>query len=153
MDFADRTYEYFERIHRDVFAGDPASNPALEVEIVEPREVDSLPILVLITPWTLNGMVFGDLADFPESLTVGAREYPVFAHTLAELGPYRSVNLVPDVSDFENQETARRVARAFVQPFRAAVARAHEKTQVQDPDRRGLLRGLIRTDQDDPTTS
>ena len=152
MDIAIRAYEYFARIHRDVFADDPASNPAVAVEIVEPGEVDGLPTLVLITPWTLNGMIFGDLAGFPTSLVVGAKKYPVFAHTLAELGPYRSVNLVSDVSSLESQETARKIARAYVQPFRTAVARAYEETLVEDPDRRGLLRGLVRSEKDDLTT-
>ena len=152
MDIVDRTYEYFERIHRDVFAGDPAANPALAVEVLEPSEVGGLPILLLITPWTLNGMVFGDLVDFPASLAVGAKEYPVFAHSLAELGPYRSVNLVPDVSSLESQGAAQRAARAYAQPFRAAVAKALEEARVDNPNRRGLLRGLIRTETDDPPT-
>jgi hypothetical protein len=149
VEIADRTYAYFEGIHRDVFAGDPASNPALAVEIVGPREVGGLPTLVLITPWTLNGMVFGDVADFPSVLTVGAREYPVFAHSLPELGPYQSINLVPDVSSLEAQESARKAARAYVQPFRDAVARALEEIRVEDRDRRQVIRGLIRPDRED----
>ena len=107
------------------------------------------PTLVLITPWTLNGMVFGDVADFPSVLTVGAREYPVFKNSLQDLGPYQSVNLVPDVSGLEDQEAARKAARAYVQPFRDAVARALDETRVEDRDRRELLRGLIRPDQED----
>lgn len=151
MEIADRTYEYFDGIQRDVFAGDPASNPALAVEVVEPGEVAGLPTLVLITPWTLNGMVFGDVADFPSVLTVGAREYPVFANSLPELGNYQSVNLVPDVSGLDDQEAARKAARAYVKPFRSAVAKALEELQVEDRGRRELFRGLVQPDQEDPT--
>jgi hypothetical protein len=151
VDIADRTYAYFEAIHRNVFAGDPASNRALTVEVVQPGEVDGLPTLVLITPWTLNGMVFGDLTNFPTSMTVGAKEYSVLAHSLVELGPYRSVNLVSDVSNLESQEAARRVARAYVQPFRRAVAKALQEARVEDRNRRALLRGLTRSDKHDPT--
>ena len=152
MDIAGRTYEYFERIHRDVFTGDPAANPTLAVEVPASGEVGGFPTLVLITPWTLNGLVFGDPADFPGSLRVAAKEYPVLAHSLAELGPCRSVNLVPDVSSLDGQEAARRAARAYLQPFRTAVGKALEEALVEIPNRRGLLRGLIRTEADDPPT-
>ena len=151
MDIAGRTYEYFERVHREVFVGDRASNPNLAVEVLESIEVSGVPTLVLITPWTLNGMVFGDLGDFPTSLTVGAKEYPVFANTIEELGSYQSVNLVPDVSNLESQEAARRTARAYAQPFWSAVAQALEEVQVADPDRRELFRGLIKPDRDEPS--
>lgn len=147
MDLADRTYEYFERVRRDVFENDPASNPALAVEVVEFSEVGGAPSLVLITPWTLNGMVFGDLPGFPGSLTIGGKGYPVFTNTLEEVGTYQSVNLVSDVSSLENQEAARRAARAFVKPFRTAIAKVQEQAQIEDPGRRGLLRGLIRPDE------
>ena len=152
MDIADRTHEYFEGVQREVFADDPASNPALTVEVIEPGEVGGLPVLVLITPWTLNGMVFGEVADFPSVLTVGAREYPVFANTLPTLGPYQSVNLIPDVSSLEDQEAARKAARAYVQPFRNAVTKALEEVRVANPERRELFRGLIRPDEDEAAT-
>jgi hypothetical protein len=150
VEIADRTFRYFDGVHREVFADDPATNPALTVEVVEPSQIAGCPTLVLITPWTLNGMVFGDLEDFPPALTVGAREYPVFANTLPDLGPYRSVNLIPDVSTFDDQEGARKAARAYVQPFRDAVTKALDEIQVEDRARRELLRGLIRPDLEDP---
>jgi hypothetical protein len=48
VDLADRTYEYFERIRHDMFAGDPACNPALSVEVIGSGEVRRHPTLVLI---------------------------------------------------------------------------------------------------------
>jgi hypothetical protein len=152
VEIADQTYAYFESIHRDVFAGDPACNPSLAVEVVGPEELAGHPTLVLITPWTLNGMVFGELADFPSTLSVGARAYPVFAHSLPKLGPYRSINLVPDVSSFGDQESARKAARAYLQPFRNAVAKAIEDMSVGDRDRRDLLRGFMPKERDDPAS-
>lgn len=144
MDLADRTAHYFERVHREVFADDPAANPNLAVEVVAPDDVQGVPVLVLITPWTLNGMIFGDLPGFPSALTIGAKDYPVFENTLAELGPYRSVNLVADVSGLSDQEAAGRAARALVEPFRVAVRTALEEGQVRDRDRRGILREIVR---------
>jgi hypothetical protein len=144
VDIADRTVRYFERVHREVFADDPAANPNLAVEVVATNQVEGVPILVLITPWTLNGMIFGDLPRFPPALTIGAKDYPVFENTLAELGPYRSVNLIADVSGLSNQDAARRAARAMVEPFRVAVSEALEKGQVKDGDRRDLLREIIK---------
>lgn len=150
MDLAAATLAYFERVQRDVFAGDPVANPNLEVEVIAPTVVAGTPTLVLVTPWTLNGMIFGKLTGFPAELRVGAKTYPVFANTLAELGPYRSINLVADVSTLDSQESARKTARAFVQPFQEAVAAALEQAQIEDPDRRDLLRGLIRPAPDEP---
>lgn len=150
MDLTAATLEYFQRVHRDVFAGDPASNPQLEVEVIAPAVIAGAPTLVLITPWTLNGMVFGELPGFPTKLPIGGKTYPVFANTLAELGPYRSVNLVSDVSAVDGPEAARKTARAFVQPFQEAVATALEEAQIEDPDRRNLLRGLIRPAVEEP---
>ena len=149
MDIADRTHTYFERINREVFAGDPAANPALRVEVVEPSEVNGIAILVLITPWTLNGMVFGHPESFPTSLTVAGKDFPVFANTLEELGAYRSINLVSDVSGLADQEAARKAARVYSEPFRTAVLRALGGTQVEAPDRRELLRDLFKPGMDE----
>jgi hypothetical protein len=143
VDIADRTHRYFERVDREVFVGDPAANPALKVEVVESSEVSGMPTLVLITPWTLNGMLFGAPDDFPVSLKVAGKRFPVFAHTLEELGPYHAINLVPDVSGLASQDAARKVAHSYAEPFRAAVLRALEETEVEAPDRRELLRDLF----------
>lgn len=137
------TLTTFEGIHRDVFLGDPAAHPRLKVEVVEAALVEDTPTLILITPWTLNGMAFPPDEEFPGTLKVGGKEYPVFAHSLDELGPYQSVNLMPNVSSLSSPESARSLARSLAEPFRAAVARARQKRSVPDPDRRNLLLGRV----------
>lgn len=137
-----RTQEVFARIHRDVFLGDPAANPRLHVEVVDPELVVDTPTLVLVTPWTLNGLLFPPDEDVAGDLTVGGRRLPVFRHELPELGPYRLVNLVGDVSQLANPGAARHAARVFGPPFREAVAQARDRGGVTDPSRRRLLPGL-----------
>ncbi len=133
----------FEEIHRRVFLGDPAANPHLKVEGVETALVEDTPTLILITPWTLNGMAFPPDELFPATLTVGAKEYPVFAHSLEGLGSYHSVNLMGDVSPLQSPESARALARSLRQPFAEAVGAARRKRSVPDPARRNLLLGRV----------
>jgi hypothetical protein len=133
----------FEAIHQRVFRGDPAANPRLKVEVVEPAFVEDVPTLILITPWTLNGMAFPPDGMFPEALQVGGKQYPVYPHCLDELGPYQSVNLLSDVHELQSPGSARAVARSLGEPFREAVASACRERTVPDPGRRDLLRGRI----------
>lgn len=145
-ELAAATQATFSAIHRRVFLGDPAANPRLEVEVMEAALVEDTPTLILITPWTLNGMMFPPDGQFPGVLKIGGKEYPVFSHSLDELGPYASVNLMPDVSSLVSPESARALARSLGAPLRTAVASARQQQTVTDPSRRGLLLGRVSGD-------
>lgn len=143
--FASAVQEVFEEIHRRVFLGDPAANPRLRVEVVDAISVNGVPTLILVTPWTLNGMFVADPERHLDQLDVGKKRLPVFINALDEVGVYGSVNLVPDVGKVGNQEEARRLAVEVGDKFRRALALAFEELEVPDPDRRRLLQGRVAT--------
>jgi hypothetical protein len=140
VDLANRVAEVFEGIHRRVFLGDPVSNPRLGVEVVEPALALDTPCLVLVTPWTLNGLAFPPDGRLAETLEVVDRRLPALTNELDGIGPYHAVNLMGDVSAIESPAWARRIALAFAEPFRDAVAGARSATRPPDPGRRRLLR-------------
>jgi hypothetical protein len=136
-----RTLDYFQRVHREVFAGDPASNPRLTVQVVDPAEVEGVHTLVLICPWTVNGMFFPHADQYlPEVLEIGGRQHPVFGNEIEDLGRYGSVNLVADVSCHTMSGIA-----ASLEPvlpwFHDAVRRFYTPVEIANPDRRALLFG------------
>lgn len=133
------TSKRFNRVYEEVFQGEPAANEALEVEVLGSAMAGDTPVLVLITPWTLNGLAFPPDDRFPNVLVVNKRRCPVFSHELVDLGPYRVVNLVSDVSGLANQNAARHIAAGFIEPFRVAVERARSVAGVPNPGRRSLL--------------
>jgi hypothetical protein len=137
-DLARRVYDHFEGVHREIFRGDPAANPKLKVEVLDPEMVGDTPTLVLVTPWTLNGMAFPPDARFPDSLAVNTKVLPVFRNELDGIGAYVSVNLVADVSTLQSPDAARGVGRSLGAGFRTAV---EEARQIGDRGRRDLLRG------------
>lgn len=114
----------FEGIHRRVFLGDPAANPRLRVEVVGASTVEDTPTVVLVTPWTLNGLAFPPDGVLAASLHLGSRDVPVFPNDLPELGPYQSVNLVADVSWLQSPAAARTLALSLQPEFEAAVGAA-----------------------------
>jgi hypothetical protein len=140
---AERTRRAFEEIHERVFRGDPASNPRLRVEVVEPAVVGDTAVLVLITPWTLNGLVFAPGDDFPDALSIGGRRLPVFSADVEGVGSYRSVNLLADVGGLDSPAGARAAAAALAGPFRDAVRRAREEATVADGERREVFKRLM----------
>jgi hypothetical protein len=119
-DLVARAGEAFRGVHDLVFAGDPSANPRLRVEPVEPAWVDGVPTLVLITPWTLNGLMF-PLGAGPDELVVATFPRRAYRGDVVPLGVYWSVNLVPDVSQLTSPGQARRLAASFADPFREAV--------------------------------
>lgn len=137
-DLAARVYDHFERVNRDVFRGDPAANPKLKVEVLDPEMIGDTATLVLVTPWTLNGMALPPDDRFPDSLTVNTKHLPVFRNELDGIGAYVSVNLVADVSALQSPDAARGVGRPLGAKFREAVAQVR---QIHDRGRRDLLRG------------
>lgn len=104
--------------------------------------VGDTPTLVLVTPWTLNGLAFPPDERFPDSLTIGKRSYTVFQNDIEALGAYFSVNLMGDVSTLKSPEAARVVAGQLGDPFRRAVAKAREELAVPDEARRQLFKRL-----------
>jgi hypothetical protein len=152
-DMATQVQRTFEEIHRRVFLGDPAANPRLKVEVVGAAMAEDTPVLLLIAPWTLNGVAFPPDDRFPDSLVVTGRPYPVFRTEVEAIGRYCSVNLVPDVSMLRSPEEARTVAAELVGPFHEAVTSVRGELRLPDPSRRRLLRSLTGRAEGDPASS
>ena len=114
----------FERVHREQFLADPVANPRLAVDVVDSAVVEDTPAVVLLTPWTVNGLAFPPDDRFPEALEIAGRRRPVFRITMQELGAFRSVNLPLDPAGLSGMAQARRLARSWAAPFQDAVAAA-----------------------------
>ncbi len=147
----------FREIHRDVFEGDPVSNPNLGVEVVSAREAGPGPIVVLVTPWTVNAMIFPtDVAAeerLPATFRLAGAARRVLANEIEGLGRYLSVNLIPDVSIFADQDDARAAAVEAGEMFTALVTAAWEESDVENPSRRDLFKHLTgRPAPTDPAT-
>ena len=116
-----RAEEAFRGVQERVFTDDPAVNRSLAVEVVEGVLVDDVTTLVLITGWTLNGLIVPQHGSGPAALDVAGRLRPVFRGDVAPLGVYWAVNLVPDVSRLAGPRQARTLASSFAGPFRDGV--------------------------------
>lgn len=136
---AARVAAVYREINERVFVGDPIANARLRVEAVEPALAEDTPTLVLITPWTINGMAFPPDEEFPDSLRIGGKSWTVFRHELEALGVYRSINLVSHVGCLDSHEQARELACAMGPRFAEAVDRVRRDVLVPDPSRRRLL--------------
>jgi len=112
--------------------------------------VASTPTLILITPWTVYGMMFLNEGQVIQELVVGKRRFPVSERTLDDIGRCSSVCLVPDVTGFVDRGAARHAATALAEPFRKAVARALQEQSVANPARRDLFRKLAGGDSPQP---
>lgn len=120
-DLVVRAVDAFEGVFDRVFRGDPAVNANLSVEATEAALVDGLPTLVLITPWTLNGLIFPLDRTGPSELLIAGNLRRVVRGDVPPLGVYWSVNLVPDVSRLASPRQARTLANSFAGPFRDGV--------------------------------
>jgi hypothetical protein len=129
----------FTRVHREVFLGDPAANPRLPVDVIEPLAVEDVPTMVLLTPWTLNGLFFPPDGVAPDQLTVAGRARPVFAAELEPVGRYLSVNLVPDVRGLPSPERGRTLAQACAAPFQEAVRQLYTPAVAAAPSAAGQV--------------
>lgn len=123
-ELARRALTAYTAVYRNAFMGDPAANPRLTVEVLGAGTVGGCPTLVVVTPWTMNGLIFPPDGTFPGELSVAGRRRPVYVTELEPLGSYHSVNLVSDVSQLHGPEGARNLARSWVEPFRTAVEEA-----------------------------
>lgn len=141
--FAERVARYFERVHREVFAGDPAANANLNVEVVGAAMAEDTPVAILIAPWTLCGLAQPPDGRLPSMVRVGPMEHPALENEVDEIGSYWSVGLVPDVSGFGTQESAREAAEQVAGKFEAAIAATRrELTGVADAGRRSIFKTL-----------
>lgn len=123
-DLAARVCRAFERVHREQFRGDRAANPRLRVEVIEAAAVADTPTVVLITPWTINGLAFPPGGEFPATLELAGRRRPVFGVGMDELGVFRSVNLPVETSGLHSMDQARTLARSWAGHFQDAVRAA-----------------------------
>lgn len=114
----------FERVHREVFLGDPVANARLTVDVVDIDVVRDMSVLVLVTPWTVNGLVFPSDDDFPETLEIAGRRRPVFRVVLTGLPAFRSVNLPVETAGLHDMGQARTLARSWIPPLHQAIRTA-----------------------------
>lgn len=107
----------FQRIHDEVFRGERLENEALEVEVAWADELEgplgSQVVLILITPWALNGLVIPG-RGLPESMDVAGVHRTLASLELPEIGSYTQVTLVGDVSRYTGQQQARTIALSMV---------------------------------------
>lgn len=142
LPFADKVRKHFERIHEEVFSGDPAANPSLDVEVLGISVAHDTPVLVLVAPWTLCGLAQPPDGRLTSTLRVRSRPHPALLNEVDSIGSYWSVVLVPDVSAYLGHDQARSAAEELAEPFRTAVEKVRlELTQVEDETRRALLKG------------
>ena len=117
----------FELVHRRSFAGTSIVNPKIKVEALPAGVVDTSDgeqlVVVLITPWTMNGLVLPG-SGLPSELNVAGHQRAVTVIDLPELGQYAQVNLVPDVSKYTGHSQALTIAQSMVEPLLTAVAAA-----------------------------
>jgi hypothetical protein len=121
-DLDERVRATFADIHRRVFLGDAAANPRLRVEVVAARSEGATTTMVLITPWTINGLLF--TPHLPTVARIAGARRPVHGLCLPDLGPFGSVNLVADVGGLPGQDRARALAAGWTEPFRSGIAEA-----------------------------
>jgi len=120
-DLVTRAEEAFRGVQLRVFADDPAVNANLSVEATEAAFVGRVATLVLITPWTLNGLLVSPDDAGPSEVLVAGDLRRAFRGDVAPLGVYWAVNLVPDVSRLASLRQARTLANSFAGPFRDGV--------------------------------
>jgi len=109
-------------VHRRVFLGDPAANDRLFVEVVDARLVTGVPVLVVVTPWTIAGLMFCD--DIGETVELAGRRRPVFRMDLPGLPPFQSIVLPPQPAALRSMRQARTLALSWAEPLQTAVRAA-----------------------------
>lgn len=150
-EIADLVTAYFERVAREVFADDPASNPDLTVEVLGAGFAADTPVAIVVTPWTVMGMAFPPDGHLPSELRIDHRHYPVLANEAEAIGRYQSVLLIPDVSDYRDQQAVRDDAVALLPGLLSSIERwRDQKVSVADSERRALVRNL--TGRSDPVS-
>ncbi len=135
----DQVLAAFQHVHQTAFAGDPAVNPALAVAVTDLLMAGDTPTIVLLTPWTLNGLAFPPDRQLPARCEIAGATRLIFRNHLAGLGEYYSVNLIPDVSGIATQAEALKLALSLAEPWRDLIATSRGTEAVTNPARRRLL--------------
>jgi hypothetical protein len=124
--------QVFDGVHHRAFRGDPAANPRLDVQVVAAALAHDTPAVVLLTPWTCNGLAFPPDAAFPGEVIVAGRRLAARPTALEGLGTFWSVNLIPDVSRLPTQRAAAGLAAGWAEPWALAVTSARRGRPVGD---------------------
>lgn len=90
----------------------------------------------------ITGLIFVPDDDFPNYLTVGTRKARVLMNEVEELGRYRSVSLISDISTLADQADARHVGLEAGSELVDAVERARASLSVTNPQRHAFFRTL-----------
>lgn len=141
---ATRVEAFFSDLDRDVFAGDPAANPNLRVEVVEAQPIAGGVVLVVIAPWTISGILFLEDTTFSDTIVIDGRRLPVLVNEVPSLGRYWSVALVREVGSLTSQDQARDKVAAVMASFLAAVAEVTASAGIEDPSRRDIFRTMAK---------
>jgi [NiFe]-hydrogenase assembly, chaperone, HybE len=116
----------FGRVHREQFLGDPAANPQLSVDVIDAALAEDTPTVVLITPWTINGLAFPPDERFPDALDIAGRHRPVFRVEMPEVGAFCSINLPLQTASLRSMDQARTLAHSWAGHFQSAVRAARQ---------------------------
>lgn len=135
----DQVLAAFRHVHQTAFAADPAANPALAVAVTGVLIAGDTPTIVLLTPWTLNGLAFPPDGRLPARCEIAGAPRILFRNHLAGLGEYYSVNLIPDVSAITTQAEALKLAYGLAEPWRDLIAQSRGTEAATSPARRWLL--------------
>ncbi len=140
----ERAEECFRRIYTEQFAELFTGVTPLKVEALEPLTAEDSIVLVVITPWMISGLLFLPDDRFPDYLTIGSRKVRVLVNEIEELGRYRSVSLVSDMSRVAgfSQTEARSTAIELADALVHAVEKARVSLSVTDPERRAFFNAL-----------
>ena len=111
----------FELILQTRFAGDPAANMNVDIEVFEVGEIETPTgtqnAFVVVAPWTMNGLLVpGD--GLPPQVLITEKARAVFNVELPGVGAVAQVNIVPDVSKYTAHSQAHTIAESFVPVWR-----------------------------------
>ena len=128
--FAYRAHNAFGPAGLATFPRHGPRNVRLGVDVVDTGLAEDARTLILVLPWAIEGLIFAPDEHFPSSIVIGGRSHRVFRHELPDLGTFRTVELVPDVTPLPSQRHARKIAYLIGPPFRDAVARARRQVMA-----------------------
>lgn len=124
---AHRAQMAFAQVGQAVFPVHGPRNTRLDIEVVDTGPAGDARTLIVVVPWGLEGVIFMADDRFPPSIVLGGRRHRVFRHELRGLGPFRTVELVENVTPLASSRHARKVACLIGPSFRDAVARARQE--------------------------
>lgn len=124
---AHRAQATFALLGPAVFPMHGRRNWRLDVEVVDTGLAGDALTLIVVLPWGFEGLIFAADDRFPTSLVLGGCRLRVIHHELPDLGRFRTVELVENVTPLASPRHARKVAWLIAPSFRDAVARARQE--------------------------